>query len=62
MNNFKTVSEISKQWGISPSRVCQLLLSERIPGATKIGNMWILPNNVKDPREKPGWKLGRKRT
>ena len=61
MQNFKTVSEISKQWGISHSRVCQLLLAGRLPGVTKLGNMWLIPRDIKDPRKKSGWRLGRKR-
>lgn len=46
---YKTIKEISSEWGITPRRV-QILCSEnRVDGALKIGGIWLIPNNATKP-------------
>ena len=42
--DFMTAKEASKKWGITIRRVQALCDSGKIPKATKLGNMWIIPN------------------
>lgn len=57
ISGYKTIKEISLEWGITPRRI-QILCSEgRIEGAERAGKMWLIPENAekpKDAREKTG--------
>lgn len=50
MEGFITLREVSKEWGISERRIRTLCMNGRISGASKIGNIWIIPEGT----EKPG--------
>lgn len=51
MIGYKTVTEIAKEWGISPRRV-QILCSEnRIKGVERHGKMWVIPDNSVKPND-----------
>lgn len=43
MTNFMTLKETSEKWGIGSRRINTLCVEGRIPGAQKLGNMWIIP-------------------
>jgi len=46
---YLTIKEISKKWGLG-SRIVSLYCSEgRIKGATKKGNMWLIPKDAPKP-------------
>lgn len=47
--DYISVQEAADKWGISKRRVQLLCSSCRIEGATKIGNMWLLPSNSEKP-------------
>jgi hypothetical protein len=47
--NFISAQEAAKKWGISKRRVQILCAHHRIPGAVRIGNMWVIPGNAKKP-------------
>ena len=53
--NYMSAQEAADKWGITKRRV-QILCSEnRIEGAEKMGNMWIIPkdaNKLEDRRTK----------
>lgn len=51
MTGFKTLKEASVEWGISARRINALCVEERIPGAQKLGNMWIIPIDAEKPKD-----------
>lgn len=55
MEKLLNISEVAKKWGISHKRVQGLCAQNRLDGARKIGNMWVIPadsQKQKDPRIK----------
>lgn len=49
MNDYMTLREASEVWGIGARRNNTLCVEGRIEGATRIGNMWVLPKDAKKP-------------
>lgn len=57
MNSFITAEQAANKWGLSTRRVQVLCSESRIPGATKHGNVWFIPEDaVKPGAVKPGHK------
>ncbi|MDR1615659.1 MAG: helix-turn-helix domain-containing protein [Syntrophomonadaceae bacterium] len=59
--DYLTVKETGEKWGIKPRMVMYYCESERIPGALKKGNLWLIPNDAEKPvdgRTKKGKKRG----
>lgn len=57
---YMSCPEAAKKWGISERRVQRLCEDNRIPGVSKLGNMWLIPKNAKKPidmRTKKGKEL-----
>jgi hypothetical protein len=57
--DYLTVKEAGEKWGISGRRVTAYCNSERIPGAQKKGNLWLIPAGAEKPldgRTKEGQK------
>jgi len=46
MNGYITVQEASEKWGVSPRQIQILCKNNRIPGATRLSRIWIIPNNI----------------
>lgn len=51
MTGFMTLKETSEKWGIGSSRINTLCVEGRIPGAQKLGNMWIILVDAKKPKD-----------
>ena len=49
--DYVTLAEIAEKWGISNRRVQTLCSEGRIPGATRLGNMWVVPINSEKPKD-----------
>lgn len=49
MNGYISVQEASEKWGVSPRQIQILCKNNRIPGATRLGRIWIIPNNIEKP-------------
>lgn len=49
MNGFMTIKETSNAWGISEAWVSALCKQGRIPGASKVKNKWVIPDNAQKP-------------
>ena len=61
MTSFLTVPEVAAKWKLSTARVRKLAATDRIPGAEKFGELWMIPANTRKPRpKKPGRKTGRR--
>ena len=46
-----TIKEASSAWGISVRRITVLCNEGRIAGAKKIAGVWLLPKDVKKPKD-----------
>ena len=51
MNDYLTIQEMADLWGISHRRVGVLCTEGRIPGATKMGPIWVIPKNTAKPSD-----------
>jgi hypothetical protein len=49
--DYMLVSEASKQWGITTRRIQTLLSEGRIPGAERMGTIWVIPNDAQKPAD-----------
>lgn len=49
MKGYITVQEASEKWGVSPRQIQILCKNNRIPGATRLSRIWIIPNNIEKP-------------
>lgn len=49
IDGYTTVSQIAQKWNLKP-RTVQIMCAEgRIEGATKVGNLWLIPTDVEKP-------------
>lgn len=58
--DYITTKEAAARWGVSDRRVLQYCTADRIKGAIKMGNTWLIPKDVEKPadgRTKQGKKL-----
>ncbi|MDR2903879.1 MAG: helix-turn-helix domain-containing protein [Clostridiales bacterium] len=46
---WMTAKEIAELWGISDRQVEMLCSKGRIDGATRLGNMWVIPKGQSKP-------------
>ena len=51
MNGFITVKEAAEKWNIGVRRVNTLCLEGRIPGVSKLGNVWAIPEDAEKPTD-----------
>lgn len=51
MQEYMTLKEASKAWGISDRRINTLCLEGRIEGATRAGFMWLIPSGTVKPMD-----------
>ncbi len=51
-DRFKRVKGCTEKWGISPRRVQIYCEEDRIEGAYKYGQAWLIPRDAKKPPEK----------
>ncbi len=48
---YLTTIELSKLWGISSRRIGVLCAEGRLEGAIKKGKTWLIPSDVKKPKD-----------
>ena len=48
---YLSIRQVSEKWGISGRRIQILCVQGRIPGATKIGSYWAIPEDVEKPKD-----------
>ena len=51
MNGFITVKEAAEKWNIGVRRVNTLCLEGRIPGVSKLGSVWAIPEDAEKPTD-----------
>ena len=49
MNGYITVQEAAIKWSVTPRQVQILCKENRIPGATRMSRIWIIPEDAKKP-------------
>ena len=49
MEGYMTLKEAAEKWGIGDRRINTLCLEGRIEGASKIGNLWMIPVDTPKP-------------
>lgn len=47
--DFYTAREISELWGVTVRMISHYCTKGEIPGAEKVGNMWLIPRGAKKP-------------
>lgn len=48
---YLSIRQMSEKWGLSIRRINELCTEGRIPGATKIGSYWAIPEDAKKPKD-----------
>ena len=51
MEGYMTLKEAAQKWEIGDRRINALCIGGRIPGATKLGNMWGIPSESEKPQD-----------
>ena len=46
-----TTTETAKRWGISARRIALLCSQDRVKGAEKVGNTWLIPDDAEKPQD-----------
>ena len=41
--DYMTLKEASNKWGVTPRRINYYCAADRIPGAVKMGTVWLIP-------------------
>ena len=47
--DYMTLREAGEKWGISPRQINYYCSDGRIPGAEKMGRVWLIPKNAEKP-------------
>lgn len=53
-SDYKTVKEVSAEWGVTERRVLMYCTAGRISGAIKKGHMWLIPVSAPKPPDGRG--------
>ena len=51
MEEYLTIKEFSKKWGVGERRINALCKEGRISGAQKFGNTWAIPVDAEKPTD-----------
>ena len=51
LNGYITAKEAAEKWGVCTRRVQYMCSIGIIPGVTKFGNVWVLPETVEKPAD-----------
>ena len=49
MNGYITTQEAAKKWGVTSRQVQILCKENRVPGASRMSRIWIIPEDAKKP-------------
>lgn len=50
--DYMTLKQASEKWGVTSRRINYLCSDGRIPGAVKMGTVWLIPKDSKKPVDK----------
>ena len=49
MNGYMTAREAAEKWGVTPRQVQILCKEKRIPGASRMSRIWVIPKDAEKP-------------
>lgn len=49
IDGYNTVSFIAEKWELKPRTIQMMCAQGKIEGATKVGNVWVIPDNTEKP-------------
>jgi len=52
LSDYITVKDAARTWNVTERQVIKYLAHERIPGAMKIGNTWLIPKDAQKPEDR----------
>lgn len=58
--DYITLKQASEKWGVTPRRISYLCFDGRIPGAVKMGTVWLIPKDSEKPTDKR-YKINKER-
>ena len=47
--NYNTAQEVADKWGVTRRYIQILCFNDRIKGAKKIANLWLIPKSAEKP-------------
>ena len=50
--DYITIKEASKNWDISARQINYYCVAGRIPGAVKMGTVWLIPKGAQKPADR----------
>lgn len=50
--DYMTLKEASEKWGVTPRRINYYCAADRIPGAVKMGTVWLIPKDSQKPADR----------
>lgn len=50
--DYMTLKEVSEKWGVCVRQVNYYCADGRIPGAVKMGTIWLIPKDAQKPADK----------
>ena len=50
--DYMTLKEASILWGVTPRRINYYCSAGRIPGAVKMGTVWLIPKDAQKPSDR----------
>ena len=48
---YMSISDAAEKWCVTKRRIQVLCVQQRIPGACKIGNIWVIPKDAVKPAD-----------
>ena len=48
---YQSIKQTSEKWGVSIRWIEMLCKDDRIPGAFRIGNTWVIPSDAVRPKD-----------
>ena len=52
MDNYLTIKEVAEKWNLTTRRVQKMCADGQIPGVTKFGRSWVIPEGTEKPQDK----------
>ena len=52
MDGYLTIKQVAEKWGLSIRSVQKMCSNGEIPGASKFGTVWSIPDNAVKPKDK----------
>ena len=56
--DYMTLKEAAEKWGVTSRWINYYCAAGRIPGAVKMGTVWLIPKNAQKPADKRRKKAG----